>query len=163
MIMHDKHDSMRVISKKILISHTTFDLVLQNSLTWAAMGPGNLDFGTCSLPMLPWRLTSSSPGRQPASPHCDHRPAPTTSSCSVQTVKQESSSCKGRGKGKTWWEDCSTRTSCNIQAGLSAKEEELLFLLLALDYCLLDCAGRTCLLVTAPTNRSFLQEEQQAK
>lgn len=63
------------------------------------MWPGSLDFGTCSLPKFPERLTSSCPGRQSVSPHCNHRP--TLSHLLFCTnVKQESASCKGGGTGK---------------------------------------------------------------
>lgn len=54
------------------VSHSTSDLALEGRLPGAAAGPGNPDFETHVCSQLPWRLTSSSPGRQLTSPHCGH-------------------------------------------------------------------------------------------
>lgn len=100
---------------KILVSHTTFDLVLQNSLTLAATGPGNLDFGTYSLPKLPKRLTSSSLVRQLVSPRCNHGPTPNHLLFSANSKAGEfllQRWCKGKG-------ECREKTVLPVHLGPS--------------------------------------------
>lgn len=55
-------------------SHSTLDSALQSGLPGAAAGPGNPDFEIYIRSQLPWRLTSSSPGRQLMSPGRNHTP-----------------------------------------------------------------------------------------
>lgn len=121
------------------------------------MWPGSLDFGTCSLPKFPERLTSSCPGRQSVSPHCNHRP---TLSHLLFCTNSKTRKCLlqrwGYKEGRPLREDSSTFSSWNIWAWLSDKKEGLLSLLPALA--LLDCTRGTWLLVTAPANRSLLQK-----
>lgn len=64
------------------------------------MWPGSLDFGTCSLPKFPERLTSFTAQAGNQGHHTAITGLLSATSCSVQTVKQESASCKGGSVGK---------------------------------------------------------------
>lgn len=99
------------------------------------MWPGSLDFGTCSLPKFSERLTSSCPGRQSVSPHCNHR---LTVSHLLLCINSKARECLQQTwqyrEGRTCQENSSTCTSWNIWAGFSDEEGRLCSLLPAPSY-----------------------------